>query len=806
MSRKGLFLSRSAVYAGVASCLLLASCFLTQPRTERPPERIPFDGMIGIGESREGDVAGGGKAYFTVVVTTASRIGASAEATAGSACDPLLELQDAMGSVMARDDNGGGGVNARLSAWLNPGRYAVVLYNNTQSAGQCRFRVWREEGGPGPDIQPGQNQQRPPKQAGPIALGETKNGALGQGERHAYSFSVQEPTPVTIDLQSDNSPLDPYLVLENAQKQVIAQDDDGGGGTNARIVSQLAPGSYTVIAQPYGNSMGTYRLTLTKGMPAAPATPEVKTVERGALSIGRRIDANLALNERHLYSLKLEKKENIAIDANRLGQAMDPVLELSGPDGKVIAQDDDGGGDRNASIARSLEKGEYRVAVFGYGGSQGPYRLYVSRVHIEPQAHTTIEPGVVREAFLGPTDSHRYAFKVTKKLMAEINLKSADGVIDPFLELQGADGRVLGKDDDGGGNRDSKLYSYLEPGEYVAVAKSYGNTSGRYALSLSLIDIPPQEHTDIAVGIARGGWILPGKMHNYEFISGKKALYSIDAVSDDGRFDPMLTLKDAQGQPMGQDDDGGGGNNARIITELGPGSFGIGVLGYGGSSTGKYRLSVTEMEKQDIRPGETRDGMLEDRGTRVFAFDLREKGLVTIEGKRGDASQFDPYLSLVRAGAGLVARDDDGGGDTNAKISTMLDEGRYFIILTGYGGTGGRYLVSLERRDLPAPVNERIRVGDVRRGTIFFASQRDRYSFTVSGDRTLTITAAQDNSRLDTFVEIFDAQGNMINSDDDGGGGTNSMVRMRFSPGEYSVVVRSYSNSAGAYVLEVREQ
>jgi len=67
----------------------------------------------------------------------------------------------------------------------------------------------------------------------------------------------------------------------------------------------------------------------------------------------------------------------------------------------------------------------------------------------------------------------------------------------------------------------------------------------------------------------------------------------------------------------------------------------------------------------------------------------------------------------------------------------------------------------------------------------------------------LTVSAASDNSRLDTFLEVYDSQGNMINSNDDAQG-TNSLIQMQFAQGSYSVVVRSYSNSTGAYVLEVR--
>jgi hypothetical protein len=800
-------LKRSLFIIAILSSVMLMSCFLTQPRVEPPSERPPFGGMISPGDSREGTLQGSGKAYFTVVVQSPGQVSVAADAT-GSPCDPLLEIQDALGAVLARDDNGGGGMNARISVYLNPGRYAIVLYNNSPVPGPCRLSVMQEAGTALPGGQQPDSQARPPVQQGSIGYGETRAGTLNRGDQHAWTFNAAEPGPVTIDMKNAGSPLDSYLKLLDPQKNIIAQDDDGGGGVDARIVSEVQRGTYTIIALPYGSSTGTYRLSLTKGALQAQGQGqaiEPKTVEKGELAIGRRVDAFMAPGERHVYGLKLEKKESLAIDANRVTQGMDPVLELDGPGGESIAKDDDGGGERNASIMRGLEKGAYRVTVSGFNNNGGAYRLYVSRVRIEAQKHTTLEPGVVREANLGPADSHRYTFSVKKQAMAEIDLKSADGMLDPMLELRSADGRVLGQDDDGGGNRDAKIVQYLEPGNYEVAAKAYQGSMGRYRLSLNFMEVRPQEHTDITPGVTREGWIFPGKIHNYDLRLTRKSLVSIDAVTGDGRFDPMLSLQDAQGQALGNDDDGGGASNARLLTELGPGSYRVGVLGYGGNSSGKYSLSVRELEMKAIAPGETREGTLEDKGNHVYAFELRDTSIVTIDGKRADASQFDPYLTLIAAGKGLVARDDDGGGESNAKITSVLEPGRYFIALTGYNNSTGRYALSLERKDVPPPVDARISVGDRRQGFIYYPAQRDRYTFTLQQAAMLTITMQAENSRLDTFLEVYDAQNNMLNSDDDGGGGTNSRMQMQFAPGTYTVVARSYNNSMGAYVLEVRQ-
>ncbi len=796
-SMRGLSYTILIMFLGVVSAGIL-SCSTLFP-IDPPPHMLTHrSGIIDIGQTRDGELAAGQLVHYTVSVPSPMNIIIEARTASGSSCDPMLELQDAMGTVLARDDNSGGGVDARLGVFLNPGRYAIALKNNGGNPGPCAISVARGADGAPPPQQP-TGQDISLVQMGSINLNENKTGTLNSREGHAYNFTLQETQTITIDMKSMGSPLDSYLKLLDSQKQVIAEDDDGGGGLDSRIVHSLAQGTYTIIAHPFGGSSGGYSLSVSIG---APRPPQKTIIEKGELSVGRRIDGFIAPNESHRYSLKMLKKENLAFDAIQISPNMDPILELRDTTGKIIAQDDDGGGGRNATIVRNLEKGEYLVDVFSFGNAGGPYRLYVSRVEILEQKHTTIEPGVMREAFLGPVDSHRYSFNVKKQGMAEISLMSADSMLDPLVELHSADGKVLGRDDDGGGNRDSRLFYLVEPGEYIIVAKPYGNTSGRYRLTMDLKDVIPQAHTDISTGVTREGFLLSGKIHRYDFRLKRDTLVSIDAIQLMPNCDPMLSLLDGKGEPLANDDDGGGGRNARIFRELKSGSYRIDVIGYG-NSFGGYKLSVTELEKKTIAPGATREGTLEESGFHIYAFNLNKQGLVTIDHRKIDGSQLDPLLTLISAEKGIVARDDDGGGDLNSRIMTILETGSYYIAVSGLGTAGGRYALSLDRKDAPEAINARIQVGDTRRGSILFPSQRDRYTFSISSPEFLTITAATDNSRLDTFLEVHDSQGNMVASDDDGGGGTNSLIRTQFMAGTYTVTVRSYSSSTGAYVLTV---
>jgi hypothetical protein len=77
----------------------------------------------------------------------------------------------------------------------------------------------------------------------------------------------------------------------------------------------------------------------------------------------------------------------------------------------------------------------------------------------------------------------------------------------------------------------------------------------------------------------------------------------------------------------------------------------------------------------------------------------------------------------------------------------------------------------------------------------------DRYTFTGTGGKLATITLS--SSSFDTYLYLRDPAGNVIMSNDDGGGGTNSRISFTLpSTGTYTIEATSYgSNATGAYTL-----
>ena len=117
-----------------------------------------------------------------------------------------------------------------------------------------------------------------------ISCGQTVSGtltpldcALDDDSRIDF-WEFQGTTGQTVTVTMTSNQVDAFLFLQNPQSQVAAMDDDGAGGSNARIVFPLnASGPWAIGANAQPNQTGSYSLTLacagTGGGGVVPTAP-----------------------------------------------------------------------------------------------------------------------------------------------------------------------------------------------------------------------------------------------------------------------------------------------------------------------------------------------------------------------------------------------------------------------------------------------------------------------------------------------------------------------------------------------------
>ena len=76
----------------------------------------------------------------------------------------------------------------------------------------------------------------------------------------------------------------------------------------------------------------------------------------------------------------------------------------------------------------------------------------------------------------------------------------------------------------------------------------------------------------------------------------------------------------------------------------------------------------------------------------------------------------------------------------------------------------------------------------------------DFYAFEIPAGRTVQIT--MNSTEFDTYLALYDSSGALIDRDDDGGPGLNSLISRTLSVGRYAVLASSYRRTtAGSYQI-----
>jgi len=112
------------------------------------------------------------------------------------------------------------------------------------------------------------------------------------------------------------------------------------------------------------------------------------------------------------------------------------------------------------------------------------------------------------------------------------------------------------------------------------------------------------------------------------------------------------------------------------------------------------------------------------------------------------------------------------------------------------------------RATVPAPRGPAIvtapalaQTGAAANGAISYPNQRIRYPISISYPRVVNIYVQ--GHGLDPTVAIYDAFGNRLAYNDDGGSGLDSALSYTLAPGSYLIEVAGFGSSTGAYTLTV---
>lgn len=466
-----------------------------------------------------------------------------------------------------------------------------------------------------------------------------------------------------------------------------------------------------------------------------------------------------------------------------------------------------------------------------------------------------------------------YRFEGAAQEVITLEMARTGGDLNSYLYLLDADGNLLWSDNDSGGqNGDARLEHTLPAdGHYVVVAtrvgREAGTTSGSYVLTLSSDRTPtdpvesqapalPAEYADlpqIAPGETVEGEITPAKYRDLYIFQGVRGemirveMNSLNADEPDG-LDPFVILLNAARIPLAEDDDivDGVERDARLEFTLPQDAYYAIVATRfeqeNGTSVGPYALTLSRvMEAETVTAEGTvpaEEPTLLDRlpatplsanapaqsvfeaAAALYAFESETGALIDLA-VTGDEG-VDPVLILADAGLREVA---SSGAGALTGIS-LPRSGPYLVLLAPRFGPvaspGAGYILALTQvapgtaPDTEAPgvsltgEDAVLSYGETVSGVIDDEIVSQFYTFTGSADDPVRITMrASGDSDLDCYLELRDADGNVVEANDDIDPGIIRDARINLklpASGEYTIIASRYVGpdaplTSGAFTL-----
>lgn len=335
----------------------------------------------------------------------------------------------------------------------------------------------------------------------------------------------------------------------------------------------------------------------------------------------------------------------LRIEAAPLAPDGDPLIELFAADGRLVILDDDSGGGLSSRAEPMLDPGIYCVAVTGFGGASVAARLQVGRLEM-PALTEGLAGGFAATAHLppfvgvqpclpataavrlgnGPIDAdlakglslansaaqapyYRFSLAAPQAL----SIRAASDAADPYIYLFDAGGMVMAENDDAD-SLDSRI-DFLQPlaaGEYCIGVRALVDGDAPIRLTVTargMADLAAEayDRAEIAPPLD-GSWPvtdlgrLDSRIDTTRQVPGDQAQWFVfdspgagivhitaDEITDS---DPVLSVFEASGQWLADNDDANGSQNAELVLLVEEGRYLVAIGQFDPSYQGVIRLGL----------------------------------------------------------------------------------------------------------------------------------------------------------------------------------------------------------------------
>ncbi len=282
---------------------------------------------------------------------------------------------------------------------------------------------------------------------------------------------------------------------------------------------------------------------------------------------------------------------------------------------------------------------------------------------------------------------------------------------------------------------------------------------------------------------------------------------SINITLSSDAFDAYLTLLDANGNTLAENDDSNG-TNAGIQGFLLPQASGyqIRAESYGshdgsGAEQGAFTLAVTEQHISRIEYTQTiNDQLTTADPSKDYLFTGQAGDVVVIS---ESSSDFNSYLHLLDSTGTELTSNDNSGSSLDAQIGpyTLTNTGTFTIRATSIdGSTPGAFTLKLNKAQVtPLDYNQSV--------TVAFTPNISTQYFTFEAAIGDLVTVSVDSGdSIDTSLSLLDSNNSQIVYDEDGGAGFDPEIYQQLltSSGIYTIALQAVAPGTGSVRIVVK--
>ena len=289
----------------------------------------------------------------------------------GGIGDPILELYDPSGAVIAQNDDSNGTADASIEAFTLPvnGVYTIrVTRYSRRTGGEFILRLSLE-----PPLVPAIGSYPPPRllpEGEPLlTYGETLTGSLNYRQARRFVILGRRGDSIIITARRKSDSLDPFMrLIDNQSDDVLYESNQGTTGDDVEVISTVlqTTGFFTLTLStaPYRPNNGDYRLDIRSNNTFFP------------LNAGEERSASVDnTRAQHTYTFFANAGQYLRLEARpTFVSRLDPLLLLLSPSGRLITFHNSLDPENRGGLIDGLflrESGVYTVVVTRPGGEIG---------------------------------------------------------------------------------------------------------------------------------------------------------------------------------------------------------------------------------------------------------------------------------------------------------------------------------------------------------------------------------------------------------------------------------------------------